>query len=739
MKKLFKTALSVIIALAVILVPMTVMAATGDYEEPYQLSTTSMRFYVTVEPAATAYVQVDDCDNSIVSVGYATGDYMLTYGRQTVSPNDDADKTATLTMQTYSDIFGVYNTTEETIYVYMSLTAGGAANVPVGTMDNPEEITLSDPWGMGILSAYASKDLEAGNSGYYYTVTAPGTGAIKVSVGAIDAEWNSVPWMYNVNSTPADADNHAGYFYGDTHFSDDDPVVDTETVPVNAGDKVVIYATTYNPENMFLAPAGTLNVNVSFASLGDYDYPDTPVVGENLATSSGNGYNYVWTASADGTVTVTMNDENWQYQLNAIPANEEDYGSYIYGNLNTSADETIVASETVNVEAGGKIQLMVNTFDPENPYSAPAGTVNWTFAFESGEGSGGNEGEGGEGGGIIIGGDEEPNYAESTTPLVVGTETYNADMMYTYTIYTFTPDEAGKYTFTSTDSLIGLAGYNWVNGNPSDATVNSNTYVWECTSVGQSVMIAVLPDTNVATITITREELDTSDEVQWTVYENTALTDEATLDGEQADVVYIDTTDETEDIAVLGEDGFYHLGVADGPVIFVNVNDKETLSLVDMLLYGKITAVYYDEDGNVSEKYDFTNALLEYLGTTDLEVLGQIGDNAVSFPLTDDLMKIYQMVGETNGWYGEYGFVGGELSDAWMFACFYNEDITTWGNPSAGDSNTDNNGSTANKPVEKPSTDNNGTSPVTGESAIALAVAMTAAAVLVLKTKKIAE
>ena len=316
-------------------------------------------------------------------------------------------------------------------------------------------------------------------------------------------------------------------------------------------------------------------------------------------------------------------------------------------------------------------------------------------------------------------------------------------MMYTYTVYTFTPDETGSYTFTSTDSLIGIAGYNWVNGNPSDETINSNTFVWDCTDVGQSIMVAALPDTNVATITITRDELDISDEVQWTVYENTALTEEATLDGEQADVEYVDTTDDVEDKAVLGEDGFYHLGTADGPVLFVNVNDKETMSLVNIILTGKLTAVYY-EGGEVSEKYDFTGAVLEYLGIDDLEVLGEIGDNEVLFPLTADLMKIYQMVGETNGWYGADGFVGGELDDAWMFACCYNEDITVWGNASTGGSGTgstsnSNTGSTGSNNSADKEVDKNSTSPVTGDSAVALAVAMAAAAVLVIKTKKIAE
>ena len=36
-------------------------------------------------------------------------------------------------------------------------------------------------------------------------------------------------------------------------------------------------------------------------------------------------------------------------------------------------------------------------------------------------------------------------------------------------------------------------------------------------------------------------------------------------------------------------------------------------------------------------------------------------------------MIIYQGVGNSNAWYGSSGWVGGDLDDAWMFACYYLE------------------------------------------------------------------
>ena len=738
MKNIFKTALSVILALAVILVPMTVLAATGDSEEPWQLQVTtspSMRLAVTVAPGETQWVQAADM-NGTVEVGYATGDYMLMYGRMPTYPETESGNyTASLVLQGY-DIFSVYNPSEtDNVTVYMTLAAG----IPVdnsGTMENPKEVTLSSNM-FGGVGANEQVELDSGNDGYWYSCQAPSDGALTVSIGAFDAEYNSIGWMYNVNNTTKGT-------YGDTHLSDEEEPAYYETVDVDEGDIITVFASTYE-SGSWTNPAGIVTVDFSFDAVGSSNCPEVITeTGDYTAsiTEGSWGYFYSWTANEEGTATITVNNENgWQYVVNNVT-------SGIYGDTHLCDDEPIVTSESVEVAAGDELQIMVVTYDPD-AWSAPAGTISWTLDFEGGDIGGGNEGGGDIGGGnegggdIGGGGDEEPNYSESTTPLVVGTEIYDTDMMYTYTVYTFTPDETGSYTFTSTDSLIGIAGYNWVNGNPSDETINSNTFVWDCTDVGQSIMVAALPDTNVATITITRDELDISDEVQWTVYENTALTEEATLDGEQADVEYVDTTDDVEDKAVLGEDGFYHLGTADGPVLFVNVNDKETMSLVNIILTGKLTAVYY-EGGEVSEKYDFTGAVLEYLGIDDLEVLGEIGDNEVLFPLTADLMKIYQMVGETNGWYGADGFVGGELDDAWMFACCYNEDITVWGNASTGGSGTgstsnSNTGSTGSNNSADKEVDKNSTSPVTGDSAVALAVAMAAAAVLVIKTKKIAE
>ena len=96
------------------------------------------------------------------------------------------------------------------------------------------------------------------------------------------------------------------------------------------------------------------------------------------------------------------------------------------------------------------------------------------------------------------------------------------------------------------------------------------------------------------------------------------------------------------------------------------------MSLVGANTYGQLTYVEYDEDGNVVSKTHYATAFEEYAACAYTDESG-----AMYYPLTVDLMVMFQNVGANNGWYGEYGFVGGDLEDAWMFACYYDEEVTT--------------------------------------------------------------
>ena len=240
-----------------------------------------------------------------------------------------------------------------------------------------------------------------------------------------------------------------------------------------------------------------------------------------------------------------------------------------------------------------------------------------------------------------------------------------------------------------------------------------------------------MPDTNVATITVSREELDKSDEVEWTVYENKITPTTYKYDGDVDKLLetYVDTADGVVDKAVLGKDGYYHLNSENGEILYVNLNDS-LMSLATMATKGKISAVYYDKDNKVTEKINFTTALLEYLGVTtisELEALN-LGTNPVIYPLTEDLMTMFQKVGETNQWYGQGGFIADTLAeDAWMFACYYVKGQTTSSTPAPGQTS-----SAAGGAQQAPQTGDNANVAVW---AIAMVVAA-GAAYVVAETKK---
>ena len=110
---------------------------------------------------------------------------------------------------------------------------------------------------------------------------------------------------------------------------------------------------------------------------GHSENPDVLSVGENTITvaEGSQGYNYVYIAPTAGTLTITMPaDANWSYIVNNLT-------SYKYGDMQWSDSDPVVATYSITVEAGDEIQVIVNTYDPENMWTAPAGSITFTAEF----------------------------------------------------------------------------------------------------------------------------------------------------------------------------------------------------------------------------------------------------------------------------------------------------------------------------------------------------------------------
>ena len=105
--------------------------------------------------------------------------------------------------------------------------------------------------------------------------------------------------------------------------------------------------------------------------------PAKLVIGENTAQigEGSEGYFYSWIAEKNGELTITMPEGNWSYTLNNLTTT-------VYGDQQYSDSDPVLNPCTINVKAGDEIQLIVNTYDPEKFWSAPAGSITFTAAFE---------------------------------------------------------------------------------------------------------------------------------------------------------------------------------------------------------------------------------------------------------------------------------------------------------------------------------------------------------------------
>lgn len=118
------------------------------------------------------------------------------------------------------------------------------------------------------------------------------------------------------------------------------------------------------------ASAFTLNLT---APVGSQSNPDTLTEGINTASIQAgdpDGYWYRWTAETDGVVTITMPEGNWVYQVNHTSGE-----NVAYGDTQWSDSDPVVSVFEAKVLAGDILDLMINTYDPEDMWSNPAGEI----------------------------------------------------------------------------------------------------------------------------------------------------------------------------------------------------------------------------------------------------------------------------------------------------------------------------------------------------------------------------
>ncbi len=213
----------------------------GSYDNPYIVNITDRVVPVYVPANGEVYVKAGSVNGTFLNVGYATGsNYVIYYGRMPVSPTGD-DNVASVEMQSYQDFVVVMNTSEtDDVVLYFNLTEGTATDNG-GTMDNPFTAVLGDN----------IANVAAGTQGVFYTYTAEQDGTLVITMPS------DMDWTYFVN-------NLTSYAYGDTQWSDSDPVLYSYEVEVAAGDELQIMVNTYNPADEWNAPAGEITWTLNF-------------------------------------------------------------------------------------------------------------------------------------------------------------------------------------------------------------------------------------------------------------------------------------------------------------------------------------------------------------------------------------------------------------------------------------------------------------------------------------------
>ncbi len=265
--------------------------------------------------------------------------------------------------------------------------------------------------------------------------------------------------------------------------------------------------------------------------------------------------------------------------------------------------------------------------------------------------------------GISPGGVEKTAYIVSTgaTP-VIGMDMNNINY------FIFEPEESGVYKFTTNNASARISFWNSpffcqdstaVLGDDYDELTNSFIYQ----TYGSSIVIGIT-GAEKATLIITRIS-DVQVEVQPTVYEAVVPPTNFKYSGKALNYFEPTETDASKYALVKGLDGYYRLA-STNEIVYVDL-DYDLLSMTDLVSKTGLKCWFYNEDGTLKEKVDYTDCLTKYVDCRD--------SKTGYYPLTDDLMTIIKNGGKHAGWWDSkspnYRFEGKVVNTeiAWLFFC----------------------------------------------------------------------
>lgn len=255
--------------------------------------------------------------------------------------------------------------------------------------------------------------------------------------------------------------------------------------------------------------------------------------------------------------------------------------------------------------------------------------------------------------------------------------------------YIFVPKTAGKYevSLVGSDAAVGYYGgsvhYIWDHSAVEVVDNKFSVNVMDSQLGGAILVIGVDAGEGEAILSVQNVGApDWSVEQEpWTVYQAKSNIAPYTLPaGAKLNKFDLTASTDTYKLVLNENDGFYHLGSADGALVVVQIGntseETEYLPPFETILEKQgIRRYFYDENGDFVKKEEYSECTLKYIENAD--------EQSGVYPLTEDLMYIIQQQGAQAGWFDTdnagYLFkdqdgnkvIGINNEISWLFMCRY--------------------------------------------------------------------
>ncbi|MBQ8529412.1 MAG: hypothetical protein IJ459_06720 [Clostridia bacterium] len=171
----------------------------------------------------------------------------------------------------------------------------------------------------------------------------------------------------------------------------------------------------------------------------------------------------------------------------------------------------------------------------------------------------------------------------------------------------------------------------------------------------------------------------TPQEMEWIDYTPSKAPTPQKIGFDNIDVVTSDLDITNPALTVVkGEDGYYHLNNASGPIVYVKITvDSPYIAAFKNINESGQFCRYFYEDGAFVKKEHYGIAMNAYIAASDTKT--------GLYPLDDGLKYIIQNTGEHLGWWNEgaMNYLFSELEEAcdvaWLFACCTIETVSVGG------------------------------------------------------------